>query len=409
MHAAGRAALSCGLLVAVLAASPPGATAGDAAAPSEPIVAGRRVFETKGCVRCHSVGGGAGEQTVGPDLGAKAASWSDVLRFAGALWNHLPAMTEQLRARGLSRPSLSPQEMEQLAAYLFYVKFVGVPGDVERGRTLFEDKHCARCHQLAGQGGTAGPRLDELRDFVSVFFLARVLWNHGPGMERKMQELEITPPRLEGTDVADLVAFLRGGARAPGPLEMAYTESGSPQVGERLFRQRGCVGCHAVDGSGGGPGTGPDLTRLSATLTVSELAAAFWNHGAGMRAKMKERGLEFPSVSDRDMSALLAYLASVQYAGPRGDPARGAAVFGEKSCAACHAVGGQGPAGAPDLAASDAARSALHWAAAMWNHAPAMQAKLEETGRTWPQFGDDEMRDLLAFVRSRATAGAATP
>jgi len=36
----------------------------------------------------------------------------------------------------------------------------------------------------------------------------------------------------------------------------------------------------------------------------------------------------------------------------------------------------------------------------MWNHAPAMEKTLRDTQVTWPRFEDDEMRDLVEFLRS---------
>lgn len=374
---------------------------------SAPIIEGRAIFEAKGCVECHAVWGEAGGQPIGPDLGGKAVAWLDIMRFAGTLWNHLPEMTEQMRARGLERPTLTSDDMGKLAAYLFYVRFLGQPGDVDKGRELFRERKCAVCHQFGGVGGTVGPRLDELKNFASVYFFARALWNHGPEMTEKMAELSLDRPRLEGDDVAHIVAFIRGSAQRPGPLEIAYVEAGTPRAGELLFRQKGCGKCHMVDGSGGQ--IGPDLSRNRSGLTVSELAAAFWNHGTPMWAKMKELGLPVPRLSDREMSDMLAYLAFVQYAGPRGDATRGAALFRQKQCAGCHPVGGKGPQVGPDLSASVEPQSVLRWTAAMWNHAPAMQEKLRDAALAWPRFEGAEMRDVVAYLRSQSRAHGATP
>lgn len=366
--------------------------------PTESIVSGRAVFVLKGCSRCHTVGGDQAENPIGPDLAAKAASWSDLMRFAGTLWNHLPEMTEQMKVLGLDRAPLFPEETRALTAYLFHAKFVGPPGNPERGRELFDQRLCSHCHQFAGRGGTVGPRLDELKDFQSVYFLARTLWNHGPEMASKMKELDLTPPRFEADDVTHIVAFLRGKPGPPGSLELAYSESGTPRLGEEVFREKGCIKCHAVGGIGGT--VAADFARPSTNLTVSELAGAFWNHGAPMRAKMKELGISFPRFGDVEMSNLLAYLAFVQYAGPRGDSRRGGEIFREKGCSGCHAVGGEGTNVGPNLAGSEATRSVPHWVAAMWNHAPAMREKLRETGQAWPHFEDDEMRDVVEYLRA---------
>ena len=45
----------------------------------------------------------------------------------------------------------------------------------------------------------------------------------------------------------------------------------------------------------------------------------------------------------------------------------------------------------------------------MWNHAPAMEAKLSEMQLEWPRFEGEEMRDFVEFVRSPANREPALP
>ena len=296
--------------------------------PSQPLVDGKSLFASKGCANCHRIWG-EGEPGVGPDLG-RNASWHDVMQLAGTFWNHAPAMVEQMGARHIERPTFSPAEMGTLAAYLLYLNFISESGDANRGRTLFEQHACARCHQFGGQGGTAGPRLDELKDVVSSLFLAQALWNHGPDMAAKMTELKIERVRFDGDDVADIVAYLRGDRPAPS-LAQAAPQAGSPRAGQALFQQKGCSKCHAIGGVGGT--VGPDLGTRPPTRHMAEMAGALWNHGPAMWAKMKEQGIAFPRLSDREMADVLAYIYFVQYVNRRGDAAKGAALFQEKSCA----------------------------------------------------------------------------
>jgi mono/diheme cytochrome c family protein len=366
--------------------------------PRQPLVEGRQLFEGKGCGSCHNVQVGTGEERLGPDLG-RNGSWHDIMQFAGSLWNHTPTMVEKMRQQGIKQPTLSPDEMGKLVAYVFYVKFLDAPGNVARGGELFEQRSCARCHQLAGRGGTQGPRLDELREYASSFFMAQALWNHGPEMAAKMAQLKLVRPRLEGDDVAHIVALIRGETRGAGTLDLAYAQSGSPQVGKTLFREKGCMQCHSIGGTGGT--AGPDLGKQRPRPHVAEMAAALWNHGPPMWAKMKELGVPFPKLTDREMADLLAYLCFVQYMGGSGNATTGSDLFRVKSCAGCHAVGGEGSKVGPDLATSDAPRSPLHWASAMWNHTADMAETARELHSPWPQFAGDEMRDLVEFVRSR--------
>lgn len=367
------------------------------APPRQPLEEGRQLFVAKGCAQCHAVAGSEGAR-IGPDLG-KGDGWDDIMHFAGSLWNHTPTMLAKMEERGIERPAITPEEMSHIAAYVFFVKFRSSAGNVTRGRELFNERQCSRCHQLGGSGGTTGPRLDELKDYVSAFFLAQALWNHGPQMAAKMNEMNVERPQLEPGDVSDLVAFIRGEAAAAGPMELAYAQSGSPQAGKAIFRDKGCSSCHAVGGSGG---LGPDLGKHRAQVNASAIAGALWNHGPQMWTKMKERGVSFPRMNEREMADLLAYLYFIQVMGDGGDARKGAELVAQKSCTHCHAFGGDGPAIGPDLTKSDAVRSPLLWISEMWNHAPRMQQRMREAQLPWPRFEDDEMRDLVEYVRTRS-------
>ena len=366
--------------------------------PRQPLEEGRKLFEAKRCAQCHAVSGSE-EARVGPDLG-KGEGWKDIMHFAGSLWNHTPAMLAKMQERGIDRPAITPEEMNHLAAYVFFVNFRSGPGNVARGRELFKERQCSRCHQLGGRGGTVGPRLDELKEYVSAFFLAQALWNHGPQMAGKMQEMHVERAQLEPGDVSDLVAFIRGEAAPAGPAEVAYAQSGSPQVGEAVFRDKGCTSCHSMSGSGGS--VGPDLGKPRGHVNASGIAAALWNHGPEMWAKMKERGLSFPRMNEREMADLLAYVYFAQVMGNGGDARKGAQLIAEKSCTKCHACGGDGPRIGPDLAKSDAVRSPIRWVAAIWNHGPRMQERMREAQLAWPRFEDDEMRDLVEYAKTRS-------
>jgi mono/diheme cytochrome c family protein len=224
-------------------------------------------------------------------------------------------------------------------------------------------------------------------------------------MVDKMDKLHVRRRRFEGDDIADLVAFIRGDSTRPVELEMVYMQSATPRAGAMLFAKKGCARCHGADASGD---TAPGLNEPGLVMTASDVAAAFWNHGAPMWARMKELGIPFPKFSDGEMSDLLAYLAFLQYAGREGDAKKGAQVFKDKSCTECHAVAGKGSQIAPDLVTPRLTASVVQWTAEMWNHEVAMEEKFKEKERPWPRFEDDEMRDLVAFLRSTGTPAEAT-
>ncbi len=393
------ATLATAIAFGVLPANRLRAQEGDALIPTKPLTEGQRVFDEKGCGWCHTVGAAKDEPGhVGPDLG-RNRSWYDLMQLAGSFWNHTPKMLEAMQAKGIERPSLSPDEMGKLAAFLFYLNFVGKSGDADKGRAVFEERSCGRCHQFAGQGGREAPRLDELQAYISPLLLAQVLWNHGPAMAAKMTELKIERPQFSGDDVANLIAYLRGSARATPGIEVASAQVGNPREGQVVFRDKGCAACHAVNGRGGR--SGPDLGSSQPPQDITKMIAAFWNHGPAMEARMKAQGLQHQPLSEREAADLLAYIYFVEFLGEAGDASRGAKLFHDKSCATCHPIATGDQKVGPDLAVAQAALSPLHWASAMWTHAPAMAKELREARIAWPRFEGDEMRDLAAFVRSK--------
>ena len=80
------------------------------------------------------------------------------------------------------------------------------------------------------------------------------------------------------------------------------------------------------------------------------------------------------------------------------DPLAGSHVFGAKGCSKCHAVNGVGGKVGPDLGRIQANRSFNDLAAAMWNHLPAMAARIKERRQPLPQLNAAEAGDLIAFL-----------
>jgi mono/diheme cytochrome c family protein len=377
------------LVVALALVPPAGGEEGEWLA-NQPFLEGKRVLDDKGCSGCHAVAGKQAGGVAGPVLGSGGRT-GDVMRLASSLWNHGPLMTR-------ARPTLSPDQAGQVAGYFFHLNFLDRPGDVERGRVVFTQRLCARCHQLNGQGGTIGPRLDELKPYATGLFLAYALWDHGPRMAAKMAELGVERPRLEPEEVTNLLAFMRGTGDVSVSVEQIAAQTGSPRAGKAVFGGKGCVRCHAIGGAGAG--VGRDLGARRPDWQVADMVAALWNHGPEMWGQMAALGISVPELGDREMSDLLAYLSFLQYANVDGDVARGAAVFRDKSCALCHAATGGGESPGPVLTGSAAARSPLQWVSTMWNHAPAVEEKIRERGLAWPRFEGDQMRDLAAFLRA---------
>ena len=77
------------------------------------------------------------------------------------------------------------------------------PGDPKRGERLFTGKGCAACHRAAA------PELAQWQRYASPILWAEVMWRHGPDMEERMARLGRPWPRFTGTEMADLVAYIR--------------------------------------------------------------------------------------------------------------------------------------------------------------------------------------------------------
>lgn len=360
--------------------------------PENPLE-GARVFDQKGCGKCHAIWGSGG--TLGPDLAKVRQGWS-VVEFAGILWNHSPKMMETMEEMKIPRPKLTPEEMSALTAYLYYLNFFDNPGDPVRGQQLISSKRCIQCHSLGGRGGKVGPALDKYGHYISPIFIATAMWNHGAKMAVKMKERKVPRPQLSGADIADILAHINRAADAEG-RHLTPMQVGNPRRGAELFRGKRCLECHAVRGKGGT--VGPDLTEERLPKKASAVAAIMWNHAPKMWAKMAEREIPIPTFANSEMADVIAYLSFLAYSDEPGDRIRGQKVLRQKGCLRCHSIKGRGGEEGPDLAAEEEeVNSPIRLVTAIWNHAPKMEKAFKKEGIQWPNFADTEMADLVAYI-----------
>jgi mono/diheme cytochrome c family protein len=151
--------------------------------------AGQRVFQSKGCARCHT-GALALENRL------HNMTLTDI---AVDMWNHAPRMMQP-------PPELSEEEMRSLLSYLWMRQFVYAGGSLAEGKKVFEERHCADCHAGGSHGAPQLP--GQARQYSEVSIMS-ALWRHGPQMLRRMKEAGISWPMFRNAqEVADLIAYL---------------------------------------------------------------------------------------------------------------------------------------------------------------------------------------------------------
>ncbi len=201
--------------------------------------------------------------------------------------------------------------------------------------------------------------------------------------------------------IAILVASAIFVPQAHGQGGASHFIPGDAKAGMQAFFQKGCSRCHSVLGEGGK--SAPDLARApSSHLSAAELVAGMWNHAPAMWEKMRHEKMEPPAFDESEMSNLFAFLYTVRSLDEPGDADRGRQLLTDKHCVECHAVAGQGRHIGPDLRNWASYRNPVSWIQAMWNHAPVMQQVMRERNVTWPEFHQNEVADLIAYVRTQA-------
>lgn len=275
--------------------------------PGDPDL-GERWFREKRCAECHSVGGSGA--TVGPALDDYAHFIAPIV-LAEGMWNHGPSMQAQQVARGVPMPRFEGRELADLQAYIRResgerTRSVTLlpPPDPGTGQRLFAAKGCIRCHGPRGRGTSNGPDLRSATERLQVSEIAGTLWNHSARMAAAMQARNIEFPRFQGTQMADVIAFLY--------YLRFYEVGGDIQRGERVFMEKGCVSCHGTTAS-----IGPDLSRSEAGLTALALATAMWNHAPAMYDRVQLQQVDWPRFEGEEMRHLSAYLRSLVAQGSR--------------------------------------------------------------------------------------------
>lgn len=362
--------------------------------PTQDPVAGERLFSAKGCVHCHAVNGVGGK--VGPDL-ARTTRPHTFFDLAAALWNHAPKMAGRMRQAGIARPSLNARETGDLAAYLYTLNYFDRTGNATAGRRLFAEKRCAECHTIGGKGPGPGPDLGTLGAYASPIGIAAAMWNHGTRMSAAMAARGIARPTFEGSQLLDVIAYLKAASPQPKRIEI-YVLPGSATNGRLLFADKRCVVCHPIVRRG--DEEAPDLVQGQAQRSLTQFATAMWNKAPGMLRAMEAQQITPPTLRPDEMADIVAYLYSVRYFRSAGRPREGVLVAVNKGCLDCHGLYGERGKSASDLDRARDVDTPAGALAALWNHSFIDDPRPERERRPWPTLSATEMADLMAYLRS---------
>ncbi len=247
---------------------------------------GKAIFQAKGCAGCHATGHETGKE------GTPVATWpvlENPVELARAMWNHAPQMMPKMKARGIAWPTLTGSEMTDLTVYFSSLtrKRGAAPafaaGPAANGKAVFDSRGCSGCHHGA-LDLTAGLHAQK-RTFAT---LAAGMWNHAP----KMLQM---PPELSSQEMRDLVGYLWS--------IQYFEEPGKAAHGEKLFRKKGCAGCH-------GTGAAPKLAGSGRSFDSLAMASALWKHGPAMLAGLQKQNRKWPRFENNEMQDVIAYLNS---------------------------------------------------------------------------------------------------
>jgi mono/diheme cytochrome c family protein len=284
-----------------------------------------------------------------------------------------------------------------------------------RGRAVFEEQGCIGCHKLGGFGGNIGPELDKVGAKRSPQWLAQ----HFKAPGEIVPGSGMPPLKRGDADIEALTLFMLGqtGERLTEYYVSMKTVPG-PELGQRLFEQKGCIGCHSVGGHGGK--VGPALDEVTKRHGNDWIVQHFRDPAAITPGTVMPK-FDFTEPEIRALTSFLVSLTETNVVGFMRVPAqaspeeRGKAVYRKFGCAGCHGPNGEGgvpnPNAKPDqkvpplTGAKDA--TDVYLEAYITEGQPTI-AQLDEKGPKpplyMPAWGDKisegELADLVKYLQS---------
>jgi putative heme-binding domain-containing protein len=160
-------------LVLLSAAGPAFYQSPKATRSADNLARGQQLFESQ-CARCHGLKGTGG---TGPGLNrARLRRARDDQALFDLIKEGVP---------GTEMPytwTMADAEIRQVAAYvrsLGRAEVTPLPGNPTRGKALYQNGDCSRCHAIKGEGGALGPDLTDVGGRRGAAHLRRVLLDPG--------------------------------------------------------------------------------------------------------------------------------------------------------------------------------------------------------------------------------------
>jgi mono/diheme cytochrome c family protein len=268
-------------------------------------------FERFGCTVCHR---GQGRATTGVDAHGSVPHWDEPM---------LPLQYIQASCGQCHEAADNPAAPE-----------------LARGQQVFEESGCRGCHKLNGVGGIIGPELDKVGarrspEWLKKHFVAPASVTPGSAMP---------PQKFSEPNLQAIILFMlsQTGQSAPGYYaSMKVIPSASE--GQRLFQQKGCIGCHTVDGKGGK--IGPALDDVGLRRAPEWMIQHFRDPQTVSPGTVMPR-FGFTEAEARALTDFLVHLRDQKVAlslpSLMGPVERGRETYRKYGCAGCHGADAKG-------------------------------------------------------------------
>lgn len=294
----------------------------------------------------------------------------------------------------------------------------GAP-ELARGQRVFEESGCRGCHKLGGVGGVLGPELDRVGarrspEWLKKHFLAPATVTPGSAMP---------PQKFADADLDAIILFMlsQTGETAPG-YYASMKVIPSAGEGQRLFQQKGCIGCHSIAGKGGA--IGPALDDVGLRRSPEWMIQHFRDPQTVSPGTVMPR-FGFMETEARALTDFLLHLRDQKVAlslpSLMGPVERGHEIYRKYGCAGCHGPDGKGGVPNPNAKTAQQVPGLLYVAEGYTkdelkarivkgqHEIPALDPKLPPPPLYMPAWGstikDAEVDDLIAYLISLKPKG----